>query len=461
MTQILSKWDSSPHPISDVRDWRSANKLEIQPDFQRREVWSEHARVMLIDTILKGIPMPKMFVAKHIKEGSTHRVVIDGQQRIRAILDFLDDKFPLTEPYSGDYYGQYFSSLEETIRNLILSYRIDFNEASDLSDADIREAYSRVNKYTVALNKQELRRADYPGDFLDISETLALDELLDEFGVFTSANRRRMGDVEYTSELLSALISGPQDKKIELDKFYYEYRNWVPEEKNKIILRFKDILTDIKTIFLDFKKPFNKTRFRQKADFYSLFVSISNLQKEGFSLNNKPLEYLKEDLFLLDNSIEPNSPIRVFSEYAIRCLSDANSKNSRKWRIKFIQLILSGTYKEDPINTDFIKLYGNMIIDLYNDSDDPMCPASLLTCVGGNNKVPYYEILKEQFGLVWANDAPCQINNASFVCGKHISSLENTKSHKVAIYNETELSDAFPDLRNHEYKNNNDDSVID
>ena len=38
------KWVSSSHPISDIRDWNNANRLEVRPDFQRQEVWSETAR---------------------------------------------------------------------------------------------------------------------------------------------------------------------------------------------------------------------------------------------------------------------------------------------------------------------------------------------------------------------------------------------------------------------------------
>src|SRR4051812_17956089 len=104
----MGKWNSSPHPISDLRDWTRANRLEVRPDFQRREVWSQAARVMLIDTILREVPMPKMFLWNAVINESTHRRVIDGQQRILAILAFLDDKFALERPYSGPYLGKKF-----------------------------------------------------------------------------------------------------------------------------------------------------------------------------------------------------------------------------------------------------------------------------------------------------------------------------------------------------------------
>lgn len=56
------KWESYSHPISDIRDWDNNNRLELKPDFQRNEVWSRAAQIMLIDTIIKGIPIPKIYI---------------------------------------------------------------------------------------------------------------------------------------------------------------------------------------------------------------------------------------------------------------------------------------------------------------------------------------------------------------------------------------------------------------
>ena len=144
-------WNSSPHPISDIRDWSDVGRLELRPDFQRREVWSTPARVMLMDTILRDVPMPKIFLANSIKEGRTYRVVIDGQQRISAILAFLRNDFPLDEPYRGKAKGKHFRDLDLATQERFLSYQIDFNEAINPSDKEVREVYARVNKYTVPL----------------------------------------------------------------------------------------------------------------------------------------------------------------------------------------------------------------------------------------------------------------------------------------------------------------------
>lgn len=140
------KWESYSHPISDIRDWDNNNRLELKPDFQRNEVWSRAAQIMLIDTIIKGIPIPKIYIKSVMHNGNTYRVVIDGQQRLTAILKFVKNKLRLSKPYSGEYEGSLFSDLPDEVQNEILRYKIDINEIFNPSEEEIRDLYSRVNK---------------------------------------------------------------------------------------------------------------------------------------------------------------------------------------------------------------------------------------------------------------------------------------------------------------------------
>jgi len=367
----VMQWRSNPHPISDFSDWKTDKRIELRPDFQRKEVWSRRAQIMLIDTILKNIPMPKLYIQAVIRENVTYRSVIDGQQRLTAIFAFIKGDFKLSKPYIGEFDDKNFADLPKQEQEKFLAYQLDTNEVVNATEEEIRELYSRVNKYIVPLNQQELRRADFPGDFLNLCEELALLPYFEDSKVFSVSSRRRMGDVEYISELLSILISGPQNKKETLDDFYLDYSIWEPESMKNTQNQFEKIIEDLLLIFPPELFPISNKRFRQKADFYSLFAAIYELQLEGYSIIEKDLILLRKDLELLDIHINPHSN-GVFSEYAIKCVSEANTIGSRTWRKNILKSILSGTYFGKVPDKQTRELFKEILIAL-NLSDNRDC----------------------------------------------------------------------------------------
>lgn len=407
------KWISSSHPISDIRDWNNSERLEVRPDFQRQAVWTKAALIMLMDTILQNIPMPKIYLMAVIREDDTYRIVIDGQQRIRAILSFLRNEFNLYSPYNGEYTDMFYDDLPEKVKEDFLSYKIDVNEIRNASDEIVREIYSRVNKYNIALNKQELRRADFPGQFLKLSEELSQHVFFEDSKIFSVANRRRMGDVEYISELLAILINGIQDKKSTLDQFYQDYSTWPKKEIVKIKDWFQKIIDDILIIFSEDSFPIHKSRFRQKADFYSLFAAINELREEGNTLKDKDVHDLKEDFELLNSNITPESDVEVFSEYAIKCVSQGNTIGSRSWRKDFLKEILGGTYVNRIPKKETIDKYHDILWDLYTIGTEVGCPPYLQECPICENQVEGYK--KDDVKLGWPNDIiNFQLSNAKF-----------------------------------------------
>ncbi|MEO1922221.1 MAG: DUF262 domain-containing protein [Sphingomonadaceae bacterium] len=431
-------WNISPHPIADVRDWNDAGRLELQPDFQRREVWAQSAKIMLIDSILSDIPLPKIFLAKTIKGGSVHRVVIDGQQRISTILSFLRDEFALESPYSGPFGGKRFSDFDEVETDKFLRYRIDFNEADNPSDREVRNVYMRVNKYTVPLTRQELRRADYPGDFLDLAEELSIHEFFEDAGVFTATDRRRYADAEYISELLAALIDGIQDKKTELDSFYIDYTRWDPKDRKSVVSRFENVTSDLSTIFSELTGGIRGTRFRQKADFYSLFVAIDELRGEGHVLAGKSLDPLVDDLRHLDYGIRPEGEVDILSEYAIKCVSQANSASSRRWRADFLKAMIGGTYRSTPPAGKELAVFYRLMDDYVRADGGGMCPPTIHECPGCDDPV---EVDKNAL-LAWhSNETVFQTYNVSWI---HPECA--TQPGWRVMRRPTETDDAQPDL---------------
>lgn len=425
---MTKKWHSSTHPISDIRDWDRAGALILQPDYQRREVWGDVAKVMLIDSVLNGIPMPKIFVSSLIKEGRTYRTVIDGQQRITTILSFLSDGFALTAPYEGAFLGKKFSELPPEIQDeTILPYEIDFNEAKGLVDSELREVYSRVNKYLVALNRQELRKADFPGVFLEVAEDLATLEYFDESGLFNATARRRSLDVEYVAELLAGLLLGITDRKDAIDECCQVYREWDGAAREKTVAEFNAIVSDIAAIFAPGVRPIRKTRWKQKADFYSLFFAVRDLRRQGLSPPDD-LMRLREDLVMLDGRIAPTSDVPILSRYAVYCVSQANSAASRNWRTNFIRAILRGTYAASIDDVEQRKVIFMLASDIRfslesNWAGDGCPPVNEFVCPGCGK--PEHEANAAATALCWiAGTKAFQISNAMWAhleCSKALN----------------------------------------
>ncbi|EHU1482705.1 hypothetical protein J587_1169 [Acinetobacter baumannii 144107] len=442
------RWNPTNHTISDFKDWDNDSKLVIQPDFQRKAVWNATSKVMLIDTILKKYPIPKVFIQNTSEDGRTIRKIIDGQQRITAILEFVNNKFILDKPYSGVYEGKTFSELPQNERENILQYTIDCNEAYGYTDEQYREIYTRLNKYTVPLNSQELRKAEFPGNFYQLSEKLAASEILDNWKIFTISSRRRLLDVEFISEILAALLEGPQDKKSTLDNFYKKYNN---DNLEVLERRFQNIIEEIGLIFPN--DTISKTRFKQKADFYSLVLSIDFFTQKGLTLKNKNVKALREDFLFLDREIDPSeeSHIKILQEYAIRCLSSANTASSRKWRLDFLKLILSGSYlsKENFINTiseykndfnlkKFLELY-DLADPIYQDTG--MCPLGASHCKACDDEI---DLDTEEWSIGWYKQGPFQSSNLTPI-HKKCFSPESFLEYKSSFYTE-EKSKFIDDL---------------
>ena len=125
-------------------------ELELSPEYQRDSVWPRQAKAYLLDTVLNEKPIPLIFMmrTRSAQTGKGVYLVIDGQQRLRAIFDFLGDKFRLTET-KGPHARKKCSQLPPSVRDTILNYDLIVNELSGYSESDIRDIFVRMNKYVV------------------------------------------------------------------------------------------------------------------------------------------------------------------------------------------------------------------------------------------------------------------------------------------------------------------------
>lgn len=278
--------------VSDFVAWQRDGALELNPNFQRRPVWKPGAKSFLIDTILRGLPVPIIFLRdmlSDLKKLKPKRDVVDGQQRIRTLLSFIDsslladydptrDEFTILRAHNEELGGKSFDMLPAEYKQKILDYQFSVHSfAADTDDRDILQIFARMNATGVKLNAQELRNAEFFDQFKTVVYELATEQLnrWRDWKVFTADQIARMDEVELTSEFVLLIISGILERKAStITDYYREFDNNFSESK-EVANRFRTTFDMIEAMLpLDvIIKLFNR-----RAVFYALFVTVYGLQ---------------------------------------------------------------------------------------------------------------------------------------------------------------------------------------
>lgn len=323
MKYEIEKW-SIEKLVRFVRD----ETITLQPPFQRNFIWGEEDQIQLIESISRGYPLPSLFV---YKRGDHKFDMIDGQQRTRSIVKFLDGQFA---EGSGNYYSE--RDFPE-----FLNYVLTVTIITVLEEKDSLESfYTRVNKLGKRLNRPELNKAEFiHTNFLKLVEELSQLEDFKKLDLFRALTIIRMNDRDFVEEIISFIKLGFTDKKLAVDKLFKT--DLTDEETESLKSKFIMILSKI--VALNEIYPINKTRFRQKNDFYTLF-SLIYLNNE---IDQEIINTFYRILVSLGPDISPsNGESEYLKEYALKCVSQSNSKDAREKRYEILKKILlndSGT----------------------------------------------------------------------------------------------------------------------
>ena len=258
---------TAPRSILWFKHVHERNELEMKPPFQRNPVWTEKQKSYLIDSILNEYPVPEIYMQEIVSEkGEVKYVIVDGQQRIRAVLEFVNNEFAIDPKDSPQWANLTFEELRPEEKKRIYEYDFVARYLPDIDDTQIRAIFGRLNRNNVILNAQELRQATYWGPFIKTMNEIAENENWAKLDIFTSNDIKRMLDVEFVSELTIAILNGHQNKKLTIEKYYqlyeneFSYRNYIKE-------LFDVVLRELLTVM-----PSDTNRWYKRTDFYSLFI---------------------------------------------------------------------------------------------------------------------------------------------------------------------------------------------
>lgn len=229
-----------------------------KPELQRKYVWTKNEASRFVDSILLGLPVPSIFLAKN-KEGK--RLIVDGYQRIMTIYDYIEGifsgdnkvfKLSNTENINKRWRGKAFSELTDEQRRVIRTspiHAIIFEQKQPQNDTGMYQIFERINTSGRVLKPQEIRNCVYHGAFnkflLELNKLPIWRKILK-----SDVEDSRMADIELILRFFA--FSEIHDRKeiqqnqINLVKFLNSYMddkgNLDDSNSEKLLHQFEDVL---------------------------------------------------------------------------------------------------------------------------------------------------------------------------------------------------------------------------
>ena len=193
------------------------------PSFQRNYVWNQSLASRFIESLLLGLPIPGIFLARETE--SNKLIVIDGQQRLRTLQFFYDGFFrPKQEDdfkkifklqkVQPQFEGRDYRSLAErdrvTLNDSIIHATVIKQMSPEDDDTSLYHIFERLNSGTIALGPQEMRTAVYHGDVIDLVKVLNGNA---DWRAIFGQESNRLKDQEFVLRFLALYFYGDQYKR--------------------------------------------------------------------------------------------------------------------------------------------------------------------------------------------------------------------------------------------------------
>ena len=261
--------NKKPWPLSTVCGIKE--RINTNPDFQRPAVWSQPQKQLLIDTIIRGYDIPKLYWRKTGSRPDTYDVV-DGQQRLRAIWEFQAGAYALprdADPIDGFHLASLrYTDLPDELRIQFDTYPLDVVVLSDTDEEEVREMFLRLQNGTT-LKAQEKRNA-MSGKMRDFIKSLAKHPFFENC---------RFSNSRYTFDHIAAQMTlieiegGPcHVKNSNLNKMYEEQKEF--DENSAKARKIRRVLDYLLKAFPE------KTPELERYNVISLYAMVSHLLEQ-------------------------------------------------------------------------------------------------------------------------------------------------------------------------------------
>lgn len=306
--------------------------LVLQPEFQRKLVWSPKHKEAFIDTILQGFPFPEIYIAESgidLDTLETQQVVVDGQQRLSTIMEYVGGGLECKIVTR-------FVDLDVQSKKDFLNYDVVVRDLKDTAPDVIKEVFRRINQTKYNLNSVEIQNAIYDGEFITTAKEILSPFDRESLPVFSDNDVSRMEDLNFMLQLMATYEEGGYfSGNTRTEKYIMMYNDEYPP-KDQIKAKFSYIFQSV----IDFILPRDSMWFR-KSNFFTLFIELLKLDKI-------PSDF-RDRLFFFENRVLNNKG-NDNSEYGKYYAVMYTGTNSRAARLERGQLFKRGVIEGENLN---------------------------------------------------------------------------------------------------------------
>lgn len=315
--------------LLDLYNHLKNGSLELRPTFQRRLVWNNRHKEKFLDTILKGLPFPEIYLADgeiDLDNQISKRLVVDGQQRLHTIYSYINGDIQTTQI-------PIFENLSDKQQTQFYDYKIVVRDLGRLEEAQIIDIFKRINSISYALNAMEINNALYEGEFISTAQKIQETPEFKHLDIFSENQYARMKDTQYILLIMATLEEGGYfASNSEVESHIRLYDNEYPNSKtmiNAIVSTCK--LIQNQGLELD-------SLWYRKTSFFTLIIELIKAQKRGINLNDIRLKQVLENL---ENAIISNkssdSESNKYSKFYKYIFQGTNSRTARIARGTLLQ----------------------------------------------------------------------------------------------------------------------------
>lgn len=311
--------------IQEILNAHERGELDINPWYQRRAVWTKPQKAYLINTVLEGKPIPSIYIRHTIDLDSEKSIkeVVDGQQRIRCVLEYKAGDFAARHPVHGR--SVKYEQLTKPQRIGFLQTALSVGYLVGASDKDVIEIFARINTVSKTLNPQEKRNAQFSGAFKQFCLEQAVDRLpfWRNNRIFTDNDISRMAEVQFISDLVMNLQEGLQDFNAQKLTRYYADREGGFDDEHSVGRRLDALFDQL----LELPEGRLKgTVFARPQVLFSLMVVMDGVSPRPSSL---AVERCIEDLDARVEAVRSSDNVGALSTVVYESFTSGNMHRIR------------------------------------------------------------------------------------------------------------------------------------